>query len=98
MHRSWAWLALAVLLAGLLALVGRHLAPTLRVPLNLLTLVGRHGLVLAEALEDLLLLLGRQPLEALVRGFELSLPVLRHRLPPPEFLRDVGPVGRRHVA
>ena len=70
-------LALAVLLAGLLALVGRHLTPALRVPLNSLALLGRHGLVLAGALEDLLLLLRRQPLEALVRGVELAFPLLR---------------------
>jgi len=91
-------LALAVLLAGLLALIGRHLAPALRVPLNALALLGRHGLELAGALENLLLLLRRQPLEALVRGVELAFPLLGQRLPPPEVLRDASPIGRRHVA
>jgi hypothetical protein len=98
MRLAGARLALAVLLAGLLALLGRHLAPALRVPLNALALLGWHGLELAGALEDLLLLLRRQPLEALVRGVELALPLLRQRLPPPEVLRDASPVGRRHVA
>ena len=91
-------LALAVLLAGLLALVGRHLAPALRVLLDTPALLGRHGLVLSEPLENLLLLLRRQPLEALVRGVELAFPLLGQRLPPPEVLRDASPIGRRHVA
>jgi hypothetical protein len=98
MRLAGARLALAVLLAGLLALIGRHLAPAFRVPLNALTLLGRHGLELTGALENLLLLLRRQPLEALVRGVELAFPLLRQRLPPPEVLRDASPVGRRHVA
>jgi hypothetical protein len=91
-------LALAVLLAGMLALVGRHLAPAFRVLLEALALLGRHGLVLAIPLEDLLLLLWRQPLESVVRGLELALPVIWQRLPALKILLEAGAVGGRHAA
>jgi hypothetical protein len=87
-------LALAVLLAGLLALLGRHLSPALRILLHALALFGRHLAPTLRIPLDALALLGRQPLEALVRRLELALPVLRQRLPAVEVLYDASPVAR----
>ena len=91
-------MALAILIAGLLALVGRHLPPAFRILLEALALLGRHGLVLAITLKDLLLLLRRQPLEAVVRRVEFALTLLRQRLEAPEVLLHPGAVGGSHSA
>jgi hypothetical protein len=71
------WALLSHLVAGLLALGRRHLAPALSVPLEALALIRAHGLVALESLPDLLLLLLRKPLKAVVRRFELTLALLR---------------------
>jgi hypothetical protein len=50
---------LSHLIAGLLALGRRHLAPAFRVPLEALALLGAHGLIALKTFLDLLLLLLR---------------------------------------
>ena len=56
--RALAWRSLlSYLIARVLALRRRHLAPPLRVPLEALTLIGAHGLIALETLPELLLLL-----------------------------------------
>jgi len=80
--------ALADLLAQMLALLGRHLAPALRVFLEALALLGIHGLIALEAPLELLLSLRGQLLEALVRRLELTLAVLGQAVPPLEVLHD----------
>src|SRR6186997_3595972 len=67
---------LADLLARLLALLGRHVAPALEISVHALALLGRERLVALEALLDLLLPLGGQPLEAIVVALQLPATVL----------------------
>src|SRR5712692_9026534 len=89
--------ALAGLLAQMLALLGRHLAPPLHVLLEALALLGIHGLIALEAPLDLLLLLRRQLLEALVRRLELALAFRGQAVPPLEVLHDARALARRHI-
>src|SRR5712691_7152197 len=89
--------ALASLLPQMLALLGRHLAPPLRVLLEALALLGIHGLIALEAPLELLLSLRRQLLKALVRRLELALPLVGQAVPPLEVLHDARALARRHV-
>src|SRR4029077_10287986 len=89
--------ALTDLLAQMLALLGRHLAPPLRVLLEALALLGIHGLIALEAPLELLLSLRGQLLEALVRRLELALAILGQAVPPLEVLHDARALARRHV-
>src|SRR5215470_14857013 len=91
-------LLLSDLIARLLPLLRRHLAPALHVLLEAGALVGAHGLIALQALAKELLLLLRQPLEALVGGVELALPLRRERLGGLGVFLRGGTVGRRHAA
>src|SRR5262249_56821810 len=87
---------LSDLIASLLPLLRRHLAPALHVLLESLALVGAHALVALEPLAKKLLLLLREPLEALVGRIQLALPLRRERLETPEIVLQAGASARGH--
>src|SRR5262245_25320309 len=89
---------LSDLIASLLPLLRRHLAPALHVLLESLALVGAHALVAMAPLAKKLLLLLREPLEALVGRIQLALPLRRERLEAPEIVLQAGAIARRHAA
>src|SRR5262250_1120562 len=91
-------LLLSDLIARLLPLLRRHLAPALHVLLEAGALVGAHGLVALQALAKELLLLLRQPLEALMGSVQLALPLRGQRLEALEVFLHAGTVCRRHAA
>src|SRR5262245_51972229 len=68
---------LSDLIARLLPLLRRHLAPALHVLLEAFALVRAHALVALEPLAKELLLLLREPLEAIVGRIQLALPLRR---------------------
>jgi hypothetical protein len=90
--------ALAHLLAGLLALLGRHGAPPLEVPVQSLALLRRERLVALVALLDLLLPVRRELLVALVGALELPLAVAGKLVPALEVLHDPRALAGRHLA
>src|SRR5262245_28514545 len=87
---------LSDLIARLLPLLRRHLAPALHVLLEALALVGAHALVPLEPLAKELLLLLREPLEAIVGRIQLALPLRRERLEAREIFLRARAVARRH--
>ena len=89
---------MSYLIARVLALRRRHLAPPLRVPLEALTLIWAHGLIALETLPELLLLLLGEALEALVRGVDLALTLRGQGLEAPEVFLHSSPVGGSHPA
>src|SRR5258705_989476 len=90
--------ALPHLLAGLLALLGRHGAPPLEVAVQPLALLGGERLVTLEALLDLLAPLRRELLVALVGALELALAIVGELVPALEVLHDPRALARRHLA
>src|SRR5882672_7722467 len=90
--------ALPQLLAGLLALLGRHGPPPLEVPVHSLALLGRERLVTLVALLDLLPPVRRELLVALVGALELPLAIVGQLVPALEVLHDPRALARRHLA